>query len=269
MSIYIYKDYNVEDILFDLPCPVMNCGDIYPIKIKDQKLFGKYTKYISFSAEHLGLENDSDLLKGIISLILRDMNGDIDIKTHQELVYSNLYKIFEELEELFSLVTRKQIKMNKEMTSNYVFASSDNSVVISDYNFNEVRKVILKQNLLHEPKIYKNKITQKWAEKVKKARLRNNPPTPLSEIINIVRNELKIPYSEILKLNILQLYVDYSRVCNTKEFDVITLFKTVSSEPKKLPKVNFNDSVIEKLYKNPDDTYFKEGSKLNDVMKEK
>lgn len=269
MSIYIYKDYNVEDILFDIPCPVMNCGDVYPIKVKDYKRFNKYTKYISFGAKHLGVKEDSDLLKGLIGLVLRDMNGDIDIKTHQELVYSNLYKIFEELEELFSLVTRKQIKMNKEVETNYVFTSSDNSVVISDYNFNEVRKVILKQNLLHEPKIYEHELTRKWAEKVKKARLKKNPPTPFSEIINIVRSELKIPYKEIQELNILQLYVDYSRICNTKHADTITLFKTVTSDPKKLPNIEFSDGVIEKLYANPDETLFKENTKLNDVMKEK
>lgn len=277
MDIEIYKDYSPEDILLDEPCYILGCGDIYPVRVKDKNKLYKYIDYITVSIQHMGGTNDEDLLKLLINThILKNDDYSEEILQNTEALQFYFYKSISDLEELFSIVTRKTVKFDEQESNNqgvFIFTSEDKTVFITDSNFNDVRKVILKQNLLHEPKIYKNEITQKWAEKALKARKKNNPSTEFYDVLNIVSCENNVPYSVIKnEMSIFQVYADYFRLCNSKQYDRATLFKSAYKfDEKSIPNISFNDGVIEQLFKSPYEGLFVDGNSLgvNKILKEK
>lgn len=254
----VYKDYDTDDILLDLPCNIDNV-DIYPVKLTQWKKFQKYTHYLIMSREHYNLSNDKPFLMCIIVNMICAINNN-EYPQDDVLKYKLLGIILNDLCELFSIITRRKIICKKnDNGSEYIFIDENESLVINENNFDDIRKVCLIQNILFEPIIYKSKLKKKWAESVARGRAKNSKNLSLAEIISIVREGLKISYDEIRNLNIFQLYVDYSRLDNTKTFDTITLLKTTyGMDWEQLPNINYNDPIIDKLLRNPELDYFKD-----------
>lgn len=261
----IYKNYGYEDILLDTPC---DCDgvNIYPIKIKDWNKFSNYAYYFMLSKKHYNIgENDSLLEAVFINSVLQRNSGKPPETKEIDEILSNV--VISEMCNAFSMITRID-DISFIYNNGYTFVSNGR-IIINENNFDIIRKIVLSQNILFEPIIYESKFKQKWAEKVKKGRQKQNKGIGFEEMINMVRCELRISYNEIANMNIFQLYSDFRRINNTKEFDVITLLKTTyGMEWDKLPNINYSDSVIEKLIRNPELDYFKDfdDGGLSEVM---
>lgn len=256
----IFKDYSIEDVLFDFPCVIDNSLKLYPVKVVDYKRFSIVSRYLAVGKNHLGIENDGDILKCIMSIAMHELsNGD------ESKVDISFYKVVNELEELFSILTREEVYFKQNVSEKIIFTSKDSKVVISEYNYPILREVAMKQNLIHEPKVYKNKIVAEWADRVKRARQKNQSNTELYDIINMVRVGLNVSYKDIQEMNIFQLYSDFMRLAHIESYKTSILFKTVSD---KVPNVDYQKSVINELLKNPDDDLFKDYSKgkLGDML---
>jgi len=254
----IYKDYDIEDILLDSPCRVDNV-DIYPIKITKWRQFQKYVPYLSMSKEHYKLTEEDSLLKCIVSNMIKVYNNK-EFPEDDNLKLQLLSYILQEICDLFSLVTRTNITYENNNELGYCFINHDEKILICENNFDTIRQIILKQNILFEPIIYESDFKRKWAESVARGRAKSNKKgLSLAEIISIVREGLKISYDEINKLNIFQLYVDFYRLDNTKSFETVTLLKTTyGMDWGQLPNINYNDAIIDKLLRNPELDYFKD-----------
>lgn len=252
----IYNDYDIDDILLDNPCNIDNIN-IYSVKLTEWKKFQKYTHYLIMSKEHYKLSEDKELLMCIIVNMVCAYNNN-KYPEDEEVKKKLINQVLDELCDLFSIITRDKIscEFNKEI--GYCFHNSNNHFIYEN-NFEQIRSVCLVQNILFEPVIYKSKLKKKWAESVARGRSKNNKSLSLAEIISIVREGLKIPYEEIKKQNIFQLYVDYYRLDNTKSFDTVTLLKTTyGMDWEQLPRINYNDPIIDKLLRNPELDYFKD-----------
>jgi hypothetical protein len=253
----IYKDYDIEDVLFDLPCIIDNIN-IYSVKITKWKQFQKYIPYLIMSKEHYKLAEDQSLLMCAIVNMMQVYNNN-EYPQDEELKLKLLHYILKELCDLFSIVTRTNISYEENKELGYCFVNHDKDIQICENNFDILRRVILKQNILFEPIIYKSKFKEKWARSVARGRAKNSKSLSLAEIISIVRGGLKISYEEINNLNIFQLYVDYYRLDNTKSFETITLLKTTyGMDWGQLPNINYTDAIIDKLLRNPELDYFKD-----------
>lgn len=239
----IFRDYTTDELVMNLPCDIGNNILLYPTLVKDYKDFNKYVKYIVLGRKHLQLNKDISLLQGVILFNISVMNGD-SVNLSEEKSINSMQTVLSELCELFSMATKANISYN----GNFEFSNSDKTIVINDKNFNTLRIVLLKMNMLREPKIYEREIDRKWEQKALIARSKNNKNIELGEILTIVRNTTHERYEDLINMNIFQLYCDYFRIQQVMNHRDTALFATVSD---KVKPTDFIDSIVDVLYRDP------------------
>jgi hypothetical protein len=257
----IYKNYDTSDILLDKPC-IIEGVKLYPVKLKDFKEFEKYSKYICYSHEHLGITDyEISLLPCVImSAMIGYKDGKQPNVLENEQDRQLYLYVVNEIAKMFSIVCREKMEYYPQLAEDGVnteicFSNLGKTMIIRPVDFDDIRTILLKQNVMFEPKIYESEMQRKWAEKVKKARSKKSN-SEIGEVINLVSCEKGVPYHDLDEYNVLQLYADYFRLINTKEAEAVTLFRTVATDGSKLPNIHFSDAIINKLYKNPDDDLF-------------
>lgn len=252
----IYNDYTTNELLANEPCIIDDKCIIYPINIKEySELINKYSIYLQLSRERLKLSKEENLLSITILLLIQSMveseNG--DIKT-------NINKIIGGFEGLFSMVTKKEVKCKRVEN---IFKFEGEGITINDNNYESVRKVIMKMNLIKEPKVFDDPLTQKWYNKALLAKQKNQPKLELEDIIITVIQDMKYSFEYVYGLNIVALYSLYSKIIQRDNYDKVMMFKTVSD---KLPNVNFVDNVIERLYKEDDSDMYIDSDTLGKML---
>ena len=161
--------------------------------------------------------------------------------------------VINDLATAFSIVTKKQIKYNK---NNNTFSDENEegnkTVLINQSNFSDVRKVIAMQNLIKEPLIYED---QEYAELMAEARRQKNKKNGgsinLSEIIAYVKNYGKLRYEEVYNQNVLQLYSDYRAMLQMENYRTTMAFNCVSTE---FTNIGLAEQFIDELFKPNDDS---------------
>lgn len=258
----IYKDYDIDDVLLDKPCLFENYLALYPIRIQDRKEFYKYATFIVLSAEHYKIDEDEQsLLLTALTNHMGSLNNN-KYPEEKEQIDKLFTKATNDFIELFRIITRGQIlqvALNQE-EQRYVFVNENGLPIITDWNFNAIRHIILKQNLMFEPTIYEDPDVAFWAEKAKKARIKQNINFGEWEKINIVSCNKQISYDCIRdNYNILQLESDYHRIMKNKSVEDVNAWRKVCDEKgaKKLPNINYTDSIFQELYKNPEESLWK------------
>jgi hypothetical protein len=214
-------------------------GGIFPIKIKEYDEFDKCSSVLYYAKQHFQIEEDYPLLTLLISL--RDE------------------KLIKDLEKLFSLVTQREVFFIS--TENiYGFVIDEEHMINAD-NYDEVRKVIMKQNLMFEQKVYKNKLTQQWAEEVLKARKKNSVEVGIEDMLTTIHVVSGVSYHSLMDYTIYQLQASFNRISKIKGYDTNIAFKCAGAD-----QVNL-DYFAEKIdmFKNPYDDIFKSKDKLKNI----
>ena len=250
----IYRSYSTLDVLYDRPCYIQNCGNIYPIKVKDFIDFQKrYNSYFVYTKEHLDSLIPDEERRGSLS---KTMAINMAIKIQPDTfgrVLSQEDSIMEcirELESAFSIVTRKEIKYNNGIFSNtHKEINSDEIVVIDDSNFDYVSKVIVQSNLIYQIKYYTDPAYAMVMEKARKAHNKN--PISFEEMICYIKTLNKISYEEIMNENVLQLNCDFQALAQLENYRTMMNFRLVSSD-KSLSNVKLASPFVDKLYDNSD-----------------
>lgn len=251
----IFRDYTTLELLANEPCVIDDKCTIYPITVKEYSKFIKYAVYLQLSRERLKLNKDFNLLSTTILLLIQSMNegGQGDIS-------SNIDKVVGDFESLFSMVTKKKIKCVRLGSS---FRFEGEKTIIDDDNYEIVRKVIMTMNLMKEPKIFDDPLTQKWYNKALIAKQKNQPKLELEDIIITIIQDMKYSFEYVYELNIVALYSLYSKIIHRDNYDKVMLFKTVSD---KMPNISFVDNVIENLYKDNDNDMYIDGNSLGKML---
>lgn len=251
MNDEIYENYYVENILFDSPCCIDGI-EVYPIQVINWKAFQKYIPLFILSKDHYKLESNEDLLRFII------VNNSM-YPNKSDINNELLIKMLSTFCNAFNIICRCNDFTCKIEKDGFLFYRKDSNYSINKNNFNDIRKVILKQNIIFEPIIYESKFKEKWANSVRRGRAKKAKKIPLSDIVNIVREGIGISYDEINKMNMFQLNVDFKRLQNTKNFESTMLLRTTYGiDLKKLPNVDYVEPIIEELMRNPELDYFKD-----------
>ena len=242
----IFRDYTTDELVMNLPCDIGNNVKIYPIAVKNYKKFNNYTKYLVFSKKHLGIGKDISLLQGLLTThILQSCRSD-NFANDESIEIMN--SVLSEFSDMLSLLTREEIKGHIVGNGVFEFFNEDKSVVINEKNFDILRLVTLKMNMLREPKIYEREIDKKWEEKALLAKRKNMKNIELGEILTIVRNVTHEKYEELIEMNTFQLYCDYFRIQHVVAHEDTRLYATVTD---KIKPTDFIDSVVEVLYRDP------------------
>jgi len=255
--------------IFAQPEYIKGIGNIYPIILRDYDKFQECSSILQISKKHF---TESEL--PLLSLIFLSMN-ELEFK-EKELIKS--------FEKLFSLVLRKTVKLNanddifqfeimskrvNKKNNNYDLKDSDDkdNIIKSskvankiDFsNYDTLREIIMKQNLIFEPKIYKDPLVQEWANKVLESRAKNSAKISIEDFITTVKNYDGLTYKQIMEQSIYQTYADFYRIGKIMQFEQSSLFATVSSEP--IGIQHFAENVD--IWKSPYDDLFVDSSKLD------
>lgn len=255
---YVYT-YTERSLELGYPCEVILSNNrsvlyenitkvnLYPIKVKDYDEFIKYSSYLIFGREHLQLNSNVSLLVGVIYY---NANSKCKNITKVEDILEKVPYVLEEICELLYLVTHIKFEASL-LNENYVFIGKDNNhhIVIDSDNFDIIRDVVMKMNLLKEPKYFEDKLYEQMYYKSIKANRKEG--ALLSDIIATVVQDMKYTFEFVANMPMFQLYVLYSRIIHVKTSDAITIYRTCSD---KLPNISYTDGVVDNLFKEQDDS---------------
>lgn len=138
--------------LFGEPKFVEGIGDVYPIQLSDWTIFNFYSPVIQLRLEQF--ENRTDDMT-LFDCLIREGKKD--------------QRILIMLKEALHMILKVEDIAFGESDGQHRFVYGE-EYEINRENYDEFRKVVMEQNLMIEPKIYKNKLMQKWAEMALKAR---------------------------------------------------------------------------------------------------
>ena len=253
----IYKDYTVDDVLEDSPCFILGCGLIYPLRVKGYiKFITKYGIYFMFDEEGLDLQLTQMKDKQNKSLLSKCIFFNAILKSQQDVFgQSNMdsemaiKESIKDLENSLSIITKKQIKYSEENNS---FCDKDNTTIINENNFADVRNVVAMQNLIKSPQLYED---QEYAELMAEARRQKNKKNggniTIAEMIAYVKNYGKLKYEDVYNQNILQLYSDYRTMTQMEYYRTLMNFRCVSDE---VGNTSLAEGFIDSLFKPQDDS---------------
>lgn len=217
-------------------------GNIYPVKIKDYDEFNKSSYLLNFSKDHF---NNSDL--PLLTLVVLGLtNSGIKIENVIK-DFENMFSIVLQCKVFFAITNDRQFKIIIDDKNN-----------INSSNYDTVREIIMKQNLIFTPKVYKNEIVQKWAEKVLKARIKNSPKITMEDMLSTISVFSGKSYEELENYTIYQVYADFYRIRKIKGYECAIINRTLGG------KAEIEDFAEDlQLFKNPYDDLFVNKNKLN------
>lgn len=232
--------------ILNRPEYVENIGLVYPITIKDYDDFQKPSKLLLYSKDHFrdvqkGIDVEISLYECIALMILQEEN-------YQPYV--------NDLIRLFELTLHKEVEFNYDAFEFYI---KDTNFIINKNTYGQYRDVVMRQNLIFSPKVYKNKFTQMIAEKVLMSKSKNSLDISFEDKISTVVTMSHKTFSDIENWSIYQLENVFQRILQLINYQNSMLFKTVSSE---VPNPTHFAEKID-LHINPYDGLFKDKSKLN------
>lgn len=233
--------------IFGKPTYIDSVGNIYPVRMKDWDKFEENVRPLLLTKKHFQIEENIPLLDLIVSLGFQE------------------YTVINNLESIFKIVLRTENVVFVFDEQRYAFIINEKSV-IHNRNYDEVRKVIMEQNLLFEPKVYKSKMMQEWAEKVLEARKKNAPNITLEEKINTIAAFNGKHYWDLEEYTIYQIEAEFARISAIKHYDTTShLFARDYVNPADIKLDHFAEKID--LFKNPYDDLFKSKDKLKNINK--
>lgn len=233
------------DNIFNKPQYIHGVGCIYPVLLKDWDEFESNSKILFFDNTNLVSNDESQNYP----LLTKLMYGFEDPKIFISLI--SILKIALRVDEI------KSVQFTDGEHGLYI----DELHVIRPNDYDEIRNIIIKQNIIILPKVYKNAETQKWAERVLEARKKNAPNVTLEDMITTVSVMKGVHYWDLENYNMYQLKSDFERVCQIKNNESESLvFANPYVDLSKVKISHFAESFD--LYRSPYDDVFKDKSKL-------
>ncbi|MGM9986060.1 MAG: hypothetical protein ACI35O_02420 [Bacillaceae bacterium] len=230
--------------IFRKPDYIDGIGYIYPVQLKDYDDFMAHTNIICLSYEHFDIEeikkhthmDDIKLLDLIIIASLQD-GGSLGIY--------NLTKVFR-------IILQADVRFDQVTNTFYC----ENGKITRD-NYDRFRDVVMSQNLLFTPKVYKNKKLQEWAEKAIKARAKSSVSSTIEDQISTVSVLAGKDYDTIKNWSIYQLSMEFNRVIKIEAYR--TSIKQLLAGAQDVKPEHFIEII--NLFKNPYDDLFKDKNK--------
>jgi hypothetical protein len=190
--------------IFNKPITIDLVGNVHPIQIKDWEDFESYLQILMVSKNHIPINGDEDipLLRRILIAYAQESDD----------------TILDVLCSLFNLITKsKEFKFVDERSTYYFI--NENEQIINDDNYEEFRNIVLKQNIIIEPKVYKSKMMQEWAEKVLEARSKDAANITMEDMVTTVAVVSGKHYWDLEKYSIYQLKSEFQRINKIKVYD--------------------------------------------------
>ena len=240
------------DNIFNRSKFIDGIGHIHPIQMKHYDTFMNMANILTISYNHFDVKDE---YKNEVKLL--------DLLVYQFAQLPNKYETFEMMCKLLSIILRKKVRYYFEEEPFLFYFYSENkkkeldSIITRD-NYDELRLVIMEQNLLFEPKVYKNKVKQEWAEMVLKSRAKNSVDMDIEDMITTIAVISGKNYWDLEKYTIYQIKSEFARI------NKLMSFKTnlaLIGHTDKISNLHFAEKTD--IHVNPYDTIFKENKTVN------
>lgn len=238
-------DMEATKYIFGKPDYIESIGNVYPVKLKDYDEFIDLSVYLYFNKQHFpDLVQDFSLFELLINGLSEE--GIIDV-----------------LKRLFQIV----LKQDVSFIDNYYefYFQLENGNKINKDNYDELRKVVMKQNLMFEQKVYKSKLVQEWANKSLKEKVKKGIKIEFEDMITTVSVFTGKHYWDLAEYTIYQLKADFNRITKFKNYDSSVAMKCAGAD---VPLEHFAEYVD--MFKNPYDSAFvdkeKKTGKLESIL---
>ena len=245
---------SIDDIL-GLPKKHDDVKHIYPVKLHNSDEFYSCYHFLMLSIKHFGFDDEDESIK------------DIGLLRLLTLYYIKEYKVDEKIKEQFDKMAKLfSIVLHDDMNyivhdNSLVFFNKNQDKIINNNNYEEIRKIIMEQNLLFEEKIYKDPLVQKWARKALEAKQKGNNITDetMVTIISVISGK---SYEEIANMTLYQYKAEFYRIMAIMNYETSVIFATVAGSEGQMP--HYTDDTD--FNKNPYDGLFKKGGSLLDKL---
>lgn len=225
--------------ILGLPEYIEGIGDIFPIRLIDYDAFAACAEPLYISKLHFETTVENFYLLDALVYKLQEQG------------------YIQKLEKLFSLVLKKEVYFVMTEQNRYAFVI-DEEHFIGGHNYESLRAIIMKQNILFEPKVYKDPLVQKWANKVLEARAKNNIKMELEDMISTIAAYSGKHYWDLKEYTIYQLKYEFYRIAKLKSYDSNVAFRCVGAE---VPLDYFAENID--IFKSPYDDIFVDDGKMN------
>ena len=242
--------------IFGKPDYVDGIGLIYPVQMKNYDDFMSVANILCLSYEHFNVDEiKKELHKENIRLL--DL---VILSATQNQGYLGIYN----LTRVLKLVLKEDVRFNQVENT---FHMKDGNKISRD-NYDQFREIVMTQNLLFTPKVYKNKKLQEWADKVIKARAKSAISADIESQISTVALLANKDFKEIEEWSIYQFNMQYNRIHKFETYK--TTIQQILAGAKDVNPEHFAEII--NLFKNPYDDIFKDKNsgklkKLNSAIK--
>jgi len=187
--------------IFQKPLEFKGVGKIYPIQMKDWDEFESYLQILMLNNTHFEDATESLLYKLV----------NIGIENPAIIIG---------LQNIFNLITRTStFQFNWDL--DVLLFVNEEKQFINELMYDELRKVVLHQNLLIEPKVFKNPMMQEWADKVLASRNRKSANVRLEDMVTTVAALSSKHYEDLESYSMYQLKSEFYRHKHIKHYDSI------------------------------------------------
>lgn len=243
--------------IFQKPKAIPSVGEIYPVLMKDYDEFMDNANVISYTYDHFNLEEIAPML-GVLSeeLKLLDLITLVSKETNTyEQTFDNLCKVF-------SIILRKKVDFTFGHTGVCFF--DNKGFLIDRDNYDEIRSIIMKQNLIFSQKIYKSRLVQEWANKVLEARAKNAIDITIEDMITTIAVVSGKHYWDLENYTYYQIKAEFARIGKDKAYHTNVAYQCAGAEKITIEHYAENTDI----FKNPFDDVFKssENSKLDKAL---
>ncbi|WEG18501.1 hypothetical protein PQ478_08465 [Alkalihalophilus pseudofirmus] len=243
----LFSHETVNHIL-DIPICIEGVGNLHSVKMHVYERFMSKANLITIGYQHFNMEeilkdNEGKDVKLLDLIFLTAVQGN-----EGEQILQNLVEIFKE--------SLRQSDVRYHVDHNGLKFQLDNGE-INRNNYDVVRGVIMKQNLLFEPKVYKNKLVQQFADKVLETRAKSGIDMGIEDYVTTLAVAMGKHPSEIADYTVYQLKALFARLGKFKAYETNLALIGHSTE---IGKDHFAEKTD--LHKNPYDDVFVQDSKL-------
>lgn len=217
---------------------------LYPVKVLDweefQPLSSKFLLYgYDFLDYRLGAGEETLLFDLVVSIITNDiLNGS-----------KEQCQALKDFERMFSIILRTESKLMLDKGTGkwwLEFDNGDNKGKIDRDNYDEIRDVVMRQNLIHEPLIVEDEYSQEIIDEGIKAMSKGGSKSDLESMVAYVVNLKGIDASEMSD------YSYYRLRCDVEMWQRIEMNRAIHIYRSQGAKVNtINEFKEFECHKNP------------------
>ena len=208
------KDY------MNLPEEIEGIGSVYPVSIVEWEEFSKLAqRFLLYSYDMIKykfkIEQEIPMLDFLFATILQSETEEGRIKG------------IEELQQLFSIVLKEKVKAYYDTQSNeWILVVGENKGEINRLNFDSLKSVFLRQNLLFEPLIANNDVAQQIIDDAIKRMSRQGEEVDLESMIASISVIKGISPQDFQNYSYYQLRADYEISQRIENNRIIHLYRS-------------------------------------------